>query len=64
MTVEIWQADAFAYTAPMFAQSAFRSRCASWLSAIGVLLLLGGCGEEPSTLERVQAEGVLRVVTR
>ncbi|MEX6501233.1 membrane-bound lytic murein transglycosylase MltF [Pseudomonas zhanjiangensis] len=48
----------------MFAQSAFRTRCASWLSAIGVLLLLGGCGKEPSTLERVQAEGVLRVVTR
>lgn len=48
----------------MFAQSAFRTRCASWLSAIGVLLLLGGCGEEPSTLERIQAEGVLRVVTR
>ena len=48
----------------MFAQSAFRKRCASWLSAIGVLLLLGGCGEEPSTLERIQAEGVLRVVTR
>lgn len=48
----------------MFAQSAFRTRCACWLSAIGVLLLLGGCGEEPSTLERIQAEGVLRVVTR
>ncbi|MGE8498350.1 MAG: membrane-bound lytic murein transglycosylase MltF [Pseudomonas sp.] len=48
----------------MFAQSAFRTRYASWLSAIGILLLLGGCAEEPSTLERVQAEGVLRVVTR
>ena len=48
----------------MFAQSAFRTRCATWLSAIGILLLLGGCAEEPSTLERVQAEGVLRVVTR
>ncbi|NQD92650.1 membrane-bound lytic murein transglycosylase MltF [Pseudomonas sp. CrR25] len=48
----------------MFAQSAFRARCASWLSAIGILLLLAGCAEEPSTLERVQAEGVLRVITR
>jgi membrane-bound lytic murein transglycosylase F len=48
----------------MFAQSAFRKRCACWLSAIGILLLLGGCAEEPSTLERVQAEGVLRVITR
>ena len=48
----------------MFAQSAFRARCACWLSVIGILLLLGGCAEEPSTLERVQAEGVLRVITR
>ncbi|MVW75162.1 membrane-bound lytic murein transglycosylase MltF [Pseudomonas xionganensis] len=48
----------------MFAQSVFRLRCACWLSAIGVLLLLGGCAEEPSTLERIQAEGTLRVVTR
>lgn len=64
MTVEIWRAGTFAYTAPMFAQSAFRTRCASWLSAIGVLLLFGGCGEDPSALERVQAEGVLRVITR
>ncbi len=48
----------------MFAQSAIRARCASWLSAIGILLLFGGCVEEPSTLERVQEEGVLRVITR
>lgn len=48
----------------MFAQSAFRARRACWLSVIGILLLLGGCAEEPSTLERVQAEGVLRVITR
>ncbi|HBX56046.1 membrane-bound lytic murein transglycosylase MltF [Pseudomonas sp. UBA2684] len=48
----------------MFAQSAFRTRYAHWLSAIGILLLLGGCAEEPSALERVQAEGVLRVITR
>lgn len=48
----------------MFAQSAFRTRCACWLSVIGILLLFGGCAEEPSALERVQAEGVLRVITR
>jgi membrane-bound lytic murein transglycosylase F len=35
-----------------------------WLPAIGILLLFGGCAEEPSTLERIQAEGVLRVITR
>ncbi len=62
--VEIWRACGFAYTALMFAQSAFRKRSACWLSAIGILLLLGGCAEEPSALERVQAEGVLRVITR
>jgi membrane-bound lytic murein transglycosylase F len=48
----------------MYAQSAFRVCRACWLSVIGILLLLGGCAEEPSTLERVQAEGVLRVITR
>ena len=48
----------------MFALSAFRARCACWLSVIGILLLLIGCAEEPSTLERIQAEGVLRVITR
>jgi membrane-bound lytic murein transglycosylase MltF len=49
----------------MFAQHAFRKRCASWLLATGILLLLGGCSEpQPTTLERVQKDGVLRVVTR
>lgn len=62
--VEIWRTECFAYTAPMFAQLAFRLRCTLWLSAIGILLQLGGCAEEPSTLQRVQAEGVLRVITR
>lgn len=48
----------------MFAQSAFRTRCAHWLSAIGILLVLASCAEAPSALERVKAEGVLRVITR
>jgi ABC-type amino acid transport substrate-binding protein len=42
----------------------FRTRCACWLSVFGILLLLVGCAEEPSTLERVQSEGTLRVITR
>src|SRR3990167_2489870 len=48
----------------MFAQSAFRTRCANWLSVIGILLVLVSCAEAPSALERVKAEGVLRVITR
>ena len=50
----------------MFAQMAFRRRCAPWLLATGIFLLLSGCSEppKPTTLERVQKEGVLRVVTR
>ncbi|TBU95679.1 membrane-bound lytic murein transglycosylase MltF [Phytopseudomonas dryadis] len=39
-------------------------RYAGWLSAIGFLLLLGGCAEPPSSLQRVKEEGVLRVITR
>lgn len=54
----------------MFAQTALRIRTAAWLLATAIPLLLAGCdgdGEvtkQPSTLERVQKEGVLRVVTR
>ena len=63
--VEIWHPGTFAYTAPMFARPAFRMRTAAWLMATGILLLLGGCSEpQPTTLERVQKEGVLRVITR
>ena len=41
-------------------------RCATGLLAIGILLMLGGCGEElkPSVLEQAKAEGELRVITR
>ncbi len=42
-------------------------RAAAWLMATGIFLLLGSCSSEepkPTTLERIQKEGVLRVVTR
>ena len=48
----------------MFSQSDFRPRCAKWLIATGIFLLLGACVEKPNTLERVKEDGVLRVVTR
>ncbi|HEY1027703.1 MAG TPA: membrane-bound lytic murein transglycosylase MltF [Pseudomonas sp.] len=50
----------------MFARPAIRMRCATGLLAIGTLLMLAGCGEDPkpSVLEQVKAEGELRVVTR
>ncbi|MBF8729122.1 MULTISPECIES: membrane-bound lytic murein transglycosylase MltF [Pseudomonas] len=48
----------------MFALTALRQRCARWLFATGLFLLLGACVEKPSTLERVKEDGVLRVITR
>jgi membrane-bound lytic murein transglycosylase F len=48
----------------MFAKTALRPRCAKWLIATGLLLMLSGCVDKPSTLERVKEDGVLRVVTR
>lgn len=48
----------------MFALTALRQRCARWLFATGLFLLLGACVEKPSTLERVKEDGVLRVTTR
>jgi membrane-bound lytic murein transglycosylase F len=48
----------------MFAHTALRQRCAKWLFATGLFLLLGACVEKPSTLERVKEDGVLRVITR
>ncbi len=62
--VQIWWRFAFAYTAPMFAQTLFRKRCTSWLLATGIFLMLSSCAEPPSELERIQEEGVLRVITR
>jgi membrane-bound lytic murein transglycosylase F len=48
----------------MFSQSDFRPRCAKWLIATGLFLMLGACVDKPNTLERVKEDGVLRVVTR
>ncbi|MDU9389651.1 membrane-bound lytic murein transglycosylase MltF [Pseudomonas sp. zfem002] len=48
----------------MSAHTALRQRCAQWLIAIGLFLMLGACVEKPSTLERIKEDGVLRVITR
>lgn len=50
----------------MFALTVLRSRRAIVSMAIGIFLLLVGCSQpaQPTTLERVQEEGVLRVITR
>ncbi|MFV3403486.1 membrane-bound lytic murein transglycosylase MltF [Pseudomonas sp. NY15463] len=48
----------------MLAHTALRQRCAKWLFATGLFLMLGACVEKPSTLERVKEDGVLRVITR
>ncbi|MFK0086620.1 membrane-bound lytic murein transglycosylase MltF [Pseudomonas sp. NPDC090755] len=48
----------------MFAQTALRQRCARWLIATGLFLMLAACVEKPGTLERVKEDGVLRVITR
>ena len=62
--VHIWWRFAFAYTAPMFAQTQLRKRCTNWLLATGLLLMLTSCAEPPSAVERIKEEGVLRVITR
>jgi polar amino acid transport system substrate-binding protein/membrane-bound lytic murein transglycosylase F len=41
-----------------------RPRCAKWLIATGLFLMLSGCVDKPNTLERVKEDGVLRVITR
>jgi membrane-bound lytic murein transglycosylase F len=48
----------------MFAQTALRLRGAKWLIATSLFLILNGCVDKPSTLERVKEDGVLRVITR
>lgn len=66
MPVQIWRHHAIAYTAQMIALPAPRTRFTHRLLSTMLFLLLMGCSEapQPSTLERVQKEGVLRVVTR
>ncbi|KAF1068721.1 MAG: Membrane-bound lytic murein transglycosylase F [Pseudomonas citronellolis] len=50
----------------MFALTASRVRSTAWLLATCIFLLLSGCSEAkvPTALERVQKDGVLRVITR
>ncbi|WP_307988361.1 membrane-bound lytic murein transglycosylase MltF, partial [uncultured Pseudomonas sp.] len=48
----------------MFSLTDIRPRCAKWLLATGLFLMLSACVEKPSTLERVKEDGVLRVITR
>ncbi|MDE1167177.1 MAG: membrane-bound lytic murein transglycosylase MltF [Pseudomonas sp.] len=48
----------------MFAQTAVRLRGAKWLIATSLFLILNGCVDKPSTLEKVKEDGVLRVITR
>ncbi|WP_120993793.1 membrane-bound lytic murein transglycosylase MltF [Stutzerimonas urumqiensis] len=48
----------------MFAHTPLRLRYAAWLLATALFLMLGSCAEPPSQLERIQEEGVLRVITR
>ncbi|WP_122846855.1 membrane-bound lytic murein transglycosylase MltF [Pseudomonas viridiflava] len=48
----------------MFFRPDFRTRCAKWLIATGLFLMLSACVDKPNTLERVKEDGVLRVVTR
>ena len=62
--VEIWRREPFAYTAQMFFPTVSRLRCAKWLIATLLFLMLSACVDKPSTLERIKEDGVLRVVTR
>ena len=61
----IWRGRAFAYTAAMFAYSWLTLRRAAAPLAAALLLLLVACeSPEPTALERIQKDGVLRVITR
>ena len=48
----------------MLSLIALRLRHSVWLLATVLILLLSACGEQPTALERVREEGVLRVITR
>lgn len=48
----------------MYKSNAPRRGHSAWWLATLLLLLLSACGEAPTALERVQDEGVLRVITR
>ena len=48
----------------MLSLNALRLRHSAWLLTTVLILLLGACGKQPTALERVQEDGVLRVITR
>ena len=48
----------------MYSLNALRLGHCAWLLTATLLLLLGACGKAPTALERVQEDGVLRVITR
>ncbi|MBV2133933.1 membrane-bound lytic murein transglycosylase MltF [Pseudomonas sp. MAP12] len=48
----------------MFSLNVRRLRPSTWLLTTVLLLLLSACGKPPTALERVEEEGVLRVITR
>ena len=49
----------------MLAHTTLLARRHKWLAATAILMLLWGCSEpQPTALERIQKDGVLRVVTR
>ena len=58
------QQGALAYTAPMYRMTLTPIRCLIMIYAASLLLMLNGCGKPPTTLEQIQEEGVLRVITR
>lgn len=48
----------------MLSLNAQRLRHSVWLLTTVLILLLSACGEQPTALERVREDGVLRVITR
>ena len=58
------QQPAFAYTALMYPLMFTPIRCLLLSCAASLFLMLNGCGKPPTTLERIQEQGVLHVITR
>ena len=58
------QQGALAYTAAMYSLTFTPIRCLVMIFAASLLMTLNGCGKPPTTLEQIQEEGVLHVITR